>query len=422
MDSTPGGVVETPLAGPRRAAFVFIFITVLLDMLALGLIMPVLPRLIASFMGNDSASAARIFGVFGSVWALMQFVVSPLIGALSDRYGRRPVVLASNFGLAIDYVLMAFAPSLIWLFIGRMLSGATAASISTAFAYIADVTAPEKRAAAFGRVGAAFGAGFIVGPALGGLLGEVDLHLPFWVAAGLSLANAMYGLFVLPESLPRDRRAPFEWRKANPVGALSLLISRAGLLRLAAMNFTAQLAHIVLPSTYVLFASYRYRWSEFAIGLSLALVGLIQMLCRWFVVGPVVARFGERRSIVAGYSFGILGFLIIALVPNGIGALVGTIPLCLWSIADAAMQGLMTRLVAPTEQGRLQGANSSVQSLSQLLGPLMFALTFAYFIGASAPAIIPGAPFLLAAGLLSIALMMALRLLAKASTTPAQVP
>lgn len=413
-------VLATPLAGPRRAAFIFIFITVLLDMLALGLIMPVLPKLIESFVGNNTADAARIFGLFATAWALMQFICSPLLGALSDRFGRRPVVLLSNFGLAADYVLMAFAPSLTWLFVGRVLSGATAASISTSFAYLADITPAEKRAAVFGKVGAAFGAGFVIGPAAGGLLGQIDLHLPFWVAAGLSLANALYGLFVLPESLPKARRSAFDWRKANPAGALSLFAARPGLMALALINFISQLAHTVLPSVYVLYAAYRYGWNELLIGLSLAGVGVASIVTRWFVVGPAVARLGERRAILFGFAAGIAGFLILALVPNGYWAMAGIIPLSLWGVADPAMQGLMTRLVAADEQGRLQGATSSVQSISQLVGPFLFTLTFAWFIGAGAGWALPGAPFLLAGGLLVVAILIAMRVLT--STRGADAP
>ena len=238
----------------RSAAVAFIFVTILLDMLALGLIMPILPKLVESFVDNDTASAARIFGLFGTVWALMQFLFSPILGGLSDRFGRRPVVLLSNFGLALDYVLMALAPSLIWLFVGRVISGITSASISTAFAYIADMTPPERRAAVFGKIGVAFGAGFILGPALGGLLGGIDPRLPFWVAAGLSFANALYGLLILPESLPPDRRSPFRWSSANPLGALHLLRSDRVLAGLSLANFFAQVAHVVLPSTFVLYA------------------------------------------------------------------------------------------------------------------------------------------------------------------------
>src|SRR3984957_14262180 len=272
---TPASVIA---ASPvRGGAVAFIFITLLLDMFALGLIMPILPKLVESFVANDTASAARIFGVFGTVWALMQFFFSPILGGLSDRFGRRPVGLLSNFGLALDYVLMALAPSLLWLFVGRVISGITSASVSTAFAYIADITPPEKRAAVFGKVGVAFGAGFILGPAVGGLLGDTDPRLPFWVAAGLSFANTLYGFFILPESLALDRRAPFRWRNANPLGALNLLRSNSVLTGLSMVNFIAQLAHVVLPSTFVLYATFRYGWNATTVGLTLAMVGVCAM-------------------------------------------------------------------------------------------------------------------------------------------------
>src|SRR5215831_11946471 len=250
-----GGVSEstTGISPVRSAAVAFIFVTILLDMMALGVVIPVLPKLIESFVANDTASTARIFGLFGTAWALMQFFFSPVLGSLSDRFGRRPVVLTSNFGLSADYVLMALAPSLSWLFVGRVISGITSASISTAFAYIADVTPAERRAAVFGKIGVAFGAGFILGPALGGLLGDIAPRLPFWAAAALSLANGLYGLFILPESLPRERRAAFRWKSANPIGMLPLLRSSRTLAGLQAANFFAQLAHVVLPSTSVLY-------------------------------------------------------------------------------------------------------------------------------------------------------------------------
>src|SRR5262245_47429817 len=221
------------MIAPRKAAFAFVFVTILLDMLAIGMIIPVLPKLVESFLAGDTARASEIFGLFGTVWALMQFVFSPVQGALSDRFGRRPVILISNFGLGLDYIVMALAPSLSWLFVGRVISGITAASISTSYAYVADVTPADERAARFGLLGAAFGVGFVLGPALGGLAGAVDPRLPFWIAAGLSLANALYGLLVLPESLPPERRAPFAWRRANPVGALALLRSQSALIGLA---------------------------------------------------------------------------------------------------------------------------------------------------------------------------------------------
>jgi len=250
--------LRQPAGKPRRAAVAFILVTIALDMLALGMIIPVLPKLVERFMGGDTARAAEIFGAFTTVWALMQFLFSPLLGALSDRYGRRPVILLSNLGLGLDYIVMALAPTLMWLFVGRVISGITAASISTAQAYIADVTPPDRRAASYGLLGGAFGLGFILGPALGGLLGAIEPRLPFWAAAAFSLANAAYGLFVLPESLALDHRSGFSWRRANPVGSLLLLRSHPELSGLASANFFANLAHVVLPTVFVLYAGYRY--------------------------------------------------------------------------------------------------------------------------------------------------------------------
>ena len=403
------GVEATPVNG---AAAAFIFVTILLDMIAIGLIMPILPKLIESFVDNDTASAARIFGLFGTAWALMQFFFSPILGALSDRFGRRPVVLLSNFGLAFDYVLMALAPSLNWLFAGRIISGITSASISTGFAYIADTTPAERRAAVFGRIGVAFGAGFILGPAIGGLLGDISPRLPFWAAADLSLANGLYGLLILPESLPAQRRSPFRLRKANPIGALYLLRSDRILARLSVVNFFAQLAHVVLPSTFVLYATYRYGWDSKTVGLTLALVGICSMVVQGTAIGPIVKRFGERQALLLGLGFGVAGFLIFGIAPTGSWFWLGIPVMSLWGIAGAATQALMTRLVAPDQQGRLQGATGSVQSVSQLLGPFVFTLTFAYFIGAHAPIKLPGAPFLLASALLALAFAIAAQTIA----------
>jgi MFS transporter, DHA1 family, tetracycline resistance protein len=396
----------------RNAAVAFIFVTILLDMFALGLIMPILPKLVESFVNNDTASAARIFGLFGTAWAAMQFIFSPILGGLSDRFGRRPVVLLSNLGLALDYVLMALAPSLIWLFIGRVISGITSASVSTAFAYIADVTPPERRAAVFGKVGAAFGAGFILGPAIGGLLGNMDPRLPFWVAAGLSFANTLYGLLILPESLPRDRRSPFRWKSANPLGALHLLRTDRVLAGLSIMNFFAQLAHVVLPSTFVLYATYRYGWDTKTVGLTLAMVGICAMVVQGAGIGPIVRRIGERRALLLGLGCGAIGFLIFGAAPTGLLFWLGIPVMALWGLAGAATQALMTQLVAPDQQGQLQGATTSVQSVSQLLGPFLFTLIFAYFIGGQAPLKLPGAPFLLASALLVLALVIGARTLA----------
>jgi MFS transporter, DHA1 family, tetracycline resistance protein len=405
--------VGTPPAtsSTRGAAVAFIFVTILLDMLALGLIMPILPKLVESFVDNDTARAARIFGLFGTAWALMQFFFSPFLGSLSDRFGRRPVVLLSNFGLGLDYVLMALAPSLIWLFVGRVISGITSASISTAFAYIADITPAERRAAVFGKVGAAFGAGFIIGPAIGGLLGNADPRLPFWVAAGLSFANTMYGLLILPESLPRDRRAPFRWRSANPLGALRLLGSDRILGGMSVVTFFTQLAHAVLPSTFVLYATYRYGWDSKTVGLTLAMVGVCAMLVQGAGIGPIIRLFGERRALLLGLVCGAAGFLIFAVAPTGPLSWLGIPVMSLWGVSGAAIQSFMTKRVAPDQQGQLQGANTSVQSISQLLGPSVFTLTFAYFIGEQAPLHLPGAPFFLASVLVLMALGIAVRTL-----------
>jgi DHA1 family tetracycline resistance protein-like MFS transporter len=399
--------------GGRRAALAFIFITIVLDMFALGMIIPVLPHLIEDFLGGDTAGAAKVYGVFGTVWALMQFFAMPVMGALSDRFGRRRVILLSNLGLGLDYVLMALAPNLAWLFVGRVISGITAASVSTGMAYIADVTPPEKRAAAFGRVGIAFGLGFVLGPALGGLLGSVDPRLPFWVAAGLSLANAMYGLFILPESLPPEKRRAFEWRRANPLGSLRLLRSHPELSGMAVVMFLSNLAHAALPATFVLYAGYRYGWDARDVGLVLASVGICSAIVQGAVVGPAVRRLGERRVLLAGLACGAVGFFAYGLAPTGMLFLAAVPVVALWGLASPAAQGLMTRHIGPTEQGALQGATGSVMGIATMIGPGLFAATFAYFIGAGTRWHQPGAAFMLAALLLALGALVAARATAR---------
>jgi DHA1 family tetracycline resistance protein-like MFS transporter len=408
-------------ATPRRAALVFIFITVMLDMLALGVIIPVLPKLVISFVGGDTAHAARIFGLMNTLWALMQFFCSPAVGGLSDRFGRRLVILFSNFGLGLDYILMALSPTLGWLFAGRVISGITAASIPTAFAYIADVTPTEKRAGAFGMLGAAFGIGFVLGPALGGLLGGIHPRLPFWVAAGLSLANAMYGLFVLPESLPRERRAGFAWRRANPVGSLNLLRSHPELLGLAAAMLLSYLAHESLPSTFVLYADHRYGWNERMVGLTLAFVGVCSGAVQAGLVGRIVGRIGERHALLVGLLTGAAGFAVYGAATTGALFWLGTPFIALWGISGPAAQGLMTHHVSASEQGQLQGAISSLRSITGLIGPGLFTLTFASFISARREWHLPNAPFLLAASLLIASLLLAWRVTRQAGT-PATDP
>jgi MFS transporter, DHA1 family, tetracycline resistance protein len=400
---------KTPEVGTvrREAAFVFIFATVLLDMLAVGIIIPVLPKLVFDFLGGNAAETAKILGIFGTAWALMQFFFSPLQGALSDSFGRRLMILLSNFGVGLDYVLMALAPTLGWLFVGRVISGITAASISTAYAYVADVTPPDKRAARFGFLGAAFGAGFVLGPALGGLAGTISPRLPFWIAAGLSLANACYGLVILPESLPVARRARFAWRRANPFGALALLRSHAMLFRLAIINFLGNLAHAVLPSISVLYMMYRYGWKESLVGLTLAAVGVASIIVQGLVVGPVTRWVGERAALMLGLVFGVGGFLIFALAPTGLVFWLAIPVMALWGLEGPACMALMSRLVGASEQGQLQGANASVTGIANLFGPGLFTLTFAFAIGGGREFNLPGAPFLIAALLLAAAAVAA---------------
>jgi len=387
----------------RRAAFAFIFITVLMDVLALGIIIPVLPNLVKTFVGGDTPKAAHLTGVFGTVWALMQFLCSPLLGMLSDRFGRRPVILLSCAGLGLDYFAMALAPNLAWLFVGRVISGITAASIGAAGAYIADVTPPEKRAASFGMLGAAWGLGFVLGPATGGLLGAHDLRLPFWVAGGLSLLNALYGLFVLPESLPPERRVPFSISKANPLGALKLIRSYPQLTVLAVVFLLYQLAHQVLPSVFVLYTGDRYQWTEKQVGWCMAGVGVCGVIVQGGLVRPIVARLGERRSMIAGLLFGMAGFSIYALATSGRGIWAGIPVFAFMGLFGPSCMGTMSKLVDPTQQGQLQGANSCVGGIAGLIGPVLFTTTFAELIHQ-----LPGAPFFLAAGLLGLALLLTL--------------
>ncbi|HEY1722205.1 MAG TPA: TCR/Tet family MFS transporter [Magnetospirillaceae bacterium] len=411
MDTLPPEPFEPPtapsptLTGPRRAAVVFVFITVTLDMLALGIMIPMLPKLILSFVG-DTASAAHVFGLFSTCWALMQFLFSPALGALSDRFGRRPIILVSNFGLGIDYIIMALAPTVGWLLVGRIVSGIAAASITTSSAYIADVTPPEKRAKAFGLIGAAFGVGFVLGPAVGGVLGEIGPRLPFWVAAGLSLLNGTYGLFVLPESLAQKYRVPVTWRRANPLGALSMLRGHRGLVGLSAVVFLSQFAHVVLPSVVVLYAGYRYEWDARDVGLMLAGVGLCTMIVQGGLAGPVTKALGERRTLLFAIVCGAAAFAVFGLASTGWAFLIGIPIMAFWGLAGPACQSLMTRQVGPSEQGRLQGSNNSLNGIANMIAPSVFTGVFVQFIGPWQSIGVPGAPFLVSLVFLLLAALV----------------
>ena len=372
-----------------RRALAFIFCTVTLDVLALGIMIPVLPTIVLGFMEGDTAGAAEVFGVFATVWGLMQFLCSPLLGALSDRYGRRPIILISCLGLGLDYIFMAVAPSLTLLFIGRIISGITAATISTAFAYIADVTPEDGRAKAFGVVGLAFGLGFVLGPAIGGLLGGLDPRLPFWVSAAACLINAAFGWFVLPESLPPERRMAFAWARANPLGSLRLLGSHRQLRGMAVVDFIVNVAHQVLPSIFVLYAAFRYGWDETAVGLTLAFVGVCSALVQGLIVGPATAWLGSRGALIAGMLCGCFGMVIYGVAPSGRWFLLGVPVMALWGLVGPTVMDMMSRKVSPSEQGQLQGANSSSRSVAGLLGPAIFTATFAWLLHW-----LPGGPFL----------------------------
>lgn len=406
---TPAVPSDT-LPAARPAALRFVFVTVALDMLAFGLALPVLPRLVEGFLEGDTVAAATVFGVFSFAFNLMQFLVAPVLGALSDRFGRRPVILLSNLGLGLDYVLLALAPSLGWLFLGRIIAGGCAATVSTAFAYIADVTAPEGRAKAMGMVGVAFGLGFVVGPAVGGLLGASDPRLPFWVAAGLSFLNFLYGLLVLPESLAPDKRsARFTLRQANPFGAFALLRGDRVLVGLAAVSFLKNLSHVVLPVVFVLYAGHRFGWDAAMLGFTLALVGICSATVQGVLVGPAVKRLGERRALILGLACGALGYIGFGLAPSP-GWFWAALPVfALWDIAGPALQALATRRVGPDRQGLLQGALGSLQGISGLIGPFLFAGSFAFAIGPGAWIGLPGLPFLLAAALVGGAALVAWR-------------
>ena len=403
--SAPGGD-DKRWAG----AFRFIFAAAVINAVSFGIMIPVLPNLIKEFTGGDTAAASEWNVLFGAVWGVMQLFCGPILGMLSDRYGRRPILLVSLGGLAIDFLFMALAPSLMWLFVGRVINGLTAASFSTANAYVADVTPPDKRAKAYGWMGSAFSFGFLVGPALGGFLGDIDLRLPFFVAAALTTANWLYGFFILPESLPPEKRvARFDWKRANPVGALSFLRSHNELLGLASIGFLFQLAHTVLPAIFVLYTGYRYGWTPGFMGLTMMATGLAGVIVQTLLVGPVVARIGERGALLLGAAAGAAGFAIYGMAQTGWAYMLGVPVFALMNFLMPGLQGLMTRRVEPSAQGQLQGANQALQGIASVIGPVIFGMTFAWSVRHEGALHQPGLAIYLAAALLVAALLLSLR-------------
>lgn len=390
---------------PTRTTIAFILVTAVLDILAMGLVIPVLPALIEEFSGSN-ARAGIWNGILIALWAGMQFLASPVIGSLSDRYGRRPVILLSVAGMAVDWVLMALAPNLWWLAAGRLIGGITSSSFTTVFAYMADITEPAQRSRAYGLIGAAFSGGFVLGPLLGGVLGEVSPRLPFWAAAGMSALAFLYGWFVLPESLAPEKRMAFSWARANPFGALRLLASHPELTRLATVTFLLHFAHHVFSAVFVLYASHRYGFTPFHVGLLLAFAGVLDMLVQGVLTGPVVKRLGDRATMILGLIAGSIGIAAMGLAPDGLTFTLAMLPNALWGLAMPTLQALMTRRVSDSEQGQLQGASNSVGSIAGVVSPLFFGAVYAMSVGDSAPLPFVGTAFFIAAGVLFAAAMI----------------
>ncbi|HEU5145118.1 MAG TPA: TCR/Tet family MFS transporter [Chryseosolibacter sp.] len=404
----------------KKPALGFIFVTLLIDITGWGIIIPVVPGLIMEVAGGTTSDASNHGGWLIAAYAIMQFLCAPIVGALSDRFGRRPVLLASLFGFGLDYIFTAFAPTLAWLFVGRIIAGVMGASFTTAGAYIADISPPEKRAQNFGIIGVAFGLGFIIGPVIGGLLGEVGVRVPFLVTAGLTLLNWLYGYFILPESLKPENRRKFEWKRANPIGTLKSL-SRypviAGLFVSLACLYIA--AHAI-QSNWSYYTIEKFGWNEAKIGLSLGVVGIMYAIVQGWLIRIMIPKLGQQRSVYVGLALYAAGFLLYALATEGWMMYAFTIVYCLGGIAGPALQGIMSNAIPPTEQGELQGGFTSIMSLTSIFGPLiMNSLLFAHFTAPDAPVYLPGAPMLLGALLTVISAVLARRGLKKNLAAPA---
>lgn len=396
------------MASNKKAAVGFIFITILIDVIGLGLIIPVVPKLIEELLHNSSTSLAAQYGGWLTFsYAIMQFTVSPILGNLSDQYGRRPILLFSLFGFGLDYLFVAFAPSIAWLFVGRIIAGITGASITTASAYMADISTPENRAQNFGMIGAAFGLGFIIGPLLGGLLGEHGSRLPFFVAAGLALANWLYGYFVLPESLPKHLRRKFEWKRANPLGSLLQLRKYPSVAGLIGSLILIYLAAHSVQSNWSFVNIEKFKWTPKLIGISLGIVGFLIALVQGLLIRVINPRLGNEKSVYVGLSLYTLGLLLFTFATQTWMMFAFLVPYCLGGIAGPALQSIISGNVPPNEQGELQGALTSLMSLTSVLGPIMMTGTFAYFTGPTAPFYFPGASFLLGAVLMLFSLIWA---------------
>ncbi|MFZ7114923.1 MAG: TCR/Tet family MFS transporter [Bacteroidota bacterium] len=385
----------------------------LIDVIGLGIIIPVLPKLIEEMIGGDLSMASTYAGWLMFAYATMQFLFSPIIGALSDRYGRRPVLLISLFGFGVDYVLMGFAPTIAWLFVGRLISGITGASFTTATAYIADISTPEKRAQNFGLIGAAFGLGFIIGPVLGGLLGHYGARVPFFTAAGLALLNTAYGYFILPESLDKEHRRKFEWKRANPVGSLKRLSHYPVILSLVVSLVFIYIASHATQSTWTFYTMEKFKWNEQMVGYSLGFVGLMIAIVQGGLIRIVIPKLGQKKSIYIGLTLYVIGFVCFAFATKSWMMFAFVVPFSLGGICGPALQGVMSGQVPANEQGELQGALTSLISVTSIVGPLLMTNLFSYFTASDAPIYFPGAPFLMGAVLTLFSVLFAVRSLEK---------
>lgn len=381
----------------KRLPVTFILISVMLDAMGIGLILPVMPSLIQEVEGAGLANAALWGGVLATIYAAMQFIFGPTVGSLSDRYGRRPVLIISLVIMAFDYVLMALAHTIWLLIIGRVIGGITAATQSTSAAYMADISSPEEKAGNFGLIGAAFGVGFVVGPLVGGLLAEYGTRAPFWAAAGLAAANAVFGYFVLPETVTDRIRRPFQWRRANPLGAFRNIGALPGLKPLLLITFVYTVAFFVYPGVWAYFGAERFGWGPGMIGLSLGVFGIGIALVQGLLLRPIIKRLGERRTVILGLGIDVGAFIALGFVTNGWIALALTPLTALGSIAGPAMQGIMSRTAADNQQGELQGTVTSINAVATIVAPLLVTQTFWYFTAPQNPIYLPGAPFLLSA-------------------------
>ncbi len=395
----------------RKPALSFIFITLLIDVIGFGIIIPVIPKLIMELTGGGMSDASVYGGWLMFAFATMQFIFSPILGGLSDQFGRRPVILISLFGFGLDYILVALAPSIGWLFVGRIFAGITGASFTTASAYIADVSTPEKRAQNFGMIGAAFGLGFIIGPVIGGVLGQYGARVPFFAAAGVTLLNWLYGYFVLPESLSKENRRPFDWKRANPIGSLMHLRKYPVISGLVISLVCIYVAAHAVQSTWSYFTMEKLKWDETMVGYSLGVVGILVSLVQGLLIRYTTPLFGPKKSVYFGLALYTLGLILFAFASQSWLMFVFLVPYCLGGVAGPALQALMSNQVPANEQGELQGALTSLISVTSIVGPPLMTGLFAFYTKPTAMVYFPGAPFLAGAIFMLVSLLMAMRTL-----------